>query len=321
MIKYQIKCGPVEQSNRNLYEKKLIEHLKQINQLKLTKVIPGLETKERTIRMDINNNEQLSPIISFNPNEFQQQAQTTSHSDLNSLTDDEILSLLRQNNLPCGPVNFTTRSVYIKKLQSHFNNPNTNASNFDQRLADDCNAQVPTGTVQTEATNSESDDVIIDENLSTPKKQQVCDEIVNKPIKPLEFKLLKPSPVNEVQFEQNEYQPFRSQSTSFSGYDRSYVSSHPNEYFESFRPPVSEFSNRVNYSFNEQYDLTKRNKSLIKLINRDNDIYTPMQTPVYARNVVRQNIYSEPAPQQPVHLTKLNQQTPIIKALLSLIHI
>lgn len=173
LIKYQIKCGPVEQSNRNLYEKKLIEHLKQINQLKLTKVIPGLETKERTIRMDINNNEQLSPIISFNPNEFQQQAQTTSHSDLNSLTDDEILSLLRQNNLPCGPVNFTTRSVYIKKLQSHFNNPNTNASNFDQRLADDCNAQVPTGTVQTEATNSESDDVIIDENLSTPKKQQV----------------------------------------------------------------------------------------------------------------------------------------------------
>lgn len=127
--------------------------------------------------------------------------------------------------------------------------------------------------------------------------------------------MLKPSPVNEVQFEQNEYQPFRSQSTSFSGYDRSYVSSHPNEYFESFRPPVSEFSNRVNYSFNEQYDLTKRNKSLIKLINRDNDIYTPMQTPVYARNVVRQNIYSEPAPQQPVHLTKLNQQTPIIKAL------
>ena len=85
LLSNQIKCGPVEDSTRSLYEKRLIKFFKDTNIISQTNrrsVIPGLNQTLSETKMDLNNNPISSPTITSN---FSSQTNTRRESRHNQI--------------------------------------------------------------------------------------------------------------------------------------------------------------------------------------------------------------------------------------------
>jgi len=125
LLNYSLTCGPVQDSTRSLYEKKLLKHLKSIGSLEKHTIIPGLSTAKQSQQitiMDLNNNESIyTPPSSLI--EHKTVSSQTSFDQLSSLTDAELMANLKKHGFNLVPVTASTRSTYIKKLQKCLDTP------------------------------------------------------------------------------------------------------------------------------------------------------------------------------------------------------
>ncbi len=162
-LNYSIECGPIQDSTRSVYQKKLIKHLKSLGTLEKHTIIPGLSKSQ--IKMDLNNNETYSSLI-----EHHTVGSQTSFDSLNNLSDNELMERLKKHGYNLVPVNASTRNIYIKKLQKCLETP---IQILEDNYDDDVNeiVQVKSEPYIQRASKIQPDIQIIEDDYSSTYRQ------------------------------------------------------------------------------------------------------------------------------------------------------